>query len=87
MKVDISSLLGGDIYDALKNRSIKAKSRFAKERDEDKALKERLRCLKKLTEDLEVPEEVLASLPSMDQIQRKAAEASDRARSVGTDTP
>jgi len=51
MKVDISSLLGGDIYDALKNRSIKAKSRFAKERDEDKALKERLRCLKKLTED------------------------------------
>jgi len=87
MKVDISSLLGGDIYDALKNRSIKAKSRFAKERDEDKALKERLRCLKKLTEDLEVPDEVLASLPSMDQIQRKAAEASDRARSVGTDTP
>ena len=80
MKVDISSLLGGDIYDALKQRSIKAKSRFAKERDEDKALKERLRCLKKLSEGLDIPAEVLSSLPSMDTIQQKAADAAAKAQ-------
>ncbi len=85
MKVDISSLLGGDIYEALKTRSVKAKSRFAKERDEDKALKERMRCLKKLSEGLDVPDEVLASLPSMDQIQQKASEAAERARQYGAD--
>lgn len=82
MKVDISSLLGGDIYDALKNRSAKAKSRFAKERDEDKALKERMRCLKKLSEGLDIPDEVLGSLPSMSEIQKKAGEAAARARAV-----
>src|SRR5207248_8564343 len=50
MKVDISALLGGDIYSALRDRSAKAKSRFSKERDEDRALKERQRCLTKLQE-------------------------------------
>lgn len=82
MKVDISSLLGGDIYDALKNRSAKAKSRFAKERDEDKALKERMRCLKKLSEGLDIPDEVLGSLPSMSEIQKKAGEAAARAKAL-----
>ena len=80
MKVDISSLLGGDIYDALKQRSIKAKSRFAKERDEDKALKERIRCLKKLSEGMDIPAEVLSSLPTMDVIQKKATEAAAKAQ-------
>lgn len=87
MKVDISSLLGGDIYQALRTRSEKAKSRFAKERDEDKALKERMRCLKKLSEGLDIPDEVLASLPSMDQIQRKAGEAAARAREATSPQP
>ncbi len=36
MKVDISSLLGGDIYQALRDRSAKAKSRFSKERDDER---------------------------------------------------
>ncbi|BBM86087.1 ATP-binding protein [Candidatus Uabimicrobium amorphum] len=63
MKVDISSLLGGNIYDALRQRSERAQSRFAKERDEDRALKERKRCLKKLQKDLDIPDEVLNSLP------------------------
>src|SRR5262249_52798012 len=45
MKVDISALLGGDIYSMLKDRSAKAKSRFSKERDDDRALKERQNCL------------------------------------------
>lgn len=82
MKVDISALLGGDIYAALRDRSAKAKSRFSKERDEDRALKERMRCLEKLQQGLEIPSEVLASLPSPDQIQKKAQEAKARAQAA-----
>lgn len=83
MKVDISSLLGGDIYSMLKDRSLKAKSRFSKERDDDRALKERQRCMDKLksnVEGLEIPAEVLSSLPSLDQIQAKAQQAQQRAQ-------
>jgi NAD-dependent dihydropyrimidine dehydrogenase PreA subunit len=82
MKVDISALLGGDIYSALRDRSEKAKSRFSKERDEDRALKERMRCLDKLKQSvgaMDIPSEVLASLPSPDQIKQKAQEAKRRA--------
>src|SRR5437660_3958373 len=48
MKVDISALLGGDIYSMLRDRSARAKSRFSKERDDQRALQERQRCLEKL---------------------------------------
>ena len=82
MKVDISALLGGDIYQMLRDRSARAKSRFSKERDEERALKERQRCLVKLQEMLDVPPEVLASLPSPDQIQEKAREAQARAEAA-----
>lgn len=85
MKVDISALLGGDIYSALRDRSAKAKSRFSKERDEDRALKERMRCLEKLQHgmaEMEIPAEVLASLPSPDQIRIKAQEAKARAEAA-----
>ena len=75
MKVDISALLGGDIYAALRQRSADAKVRFAKERDEKRALDERRRCLAKLQKDLDIPAEVLAALPSLDQIQARAARA------------
>jgi hypothetical protein len=79
MKIDISSLLGGDIYSSLKNRSEKAKSRFSKERSPDKALDERKRCLTQLQQSGIIPAEVLAeldlsSLPSPEEIQRKAKE-------------
>ncbi|MDF1816781.1 MAG: ferredoxin family protein [Verrucomicrobiales bacterium] len=79
MKVDITSLLGGDIYASLRTRSEKAKSRFSKERSPDKALNERKRCLTKLQQSGIIPAEVLAeldleSLPSPDEIQRKATE-------------
>ncbi len=80
MKVDISSLLGGDIYARLKDRSTAAKSRFSKERSPDKALEERKKCLVKLAGDGFIPAEVLASLPSPEEIQRKAAEAAEKAR-------
>ncbi len=79
MKVDISALLGGDIYSMLRERSAKAKSRFAKERDEGRALQERQRCLVKLQKDLDIPPEVLASLPSVDEIRRKAERAKAKA--------
>jgi NAD-dependent dihydropyrimidine dehydrogenase PreA subunit len=82
MKVDISALLGGDIYGLLRDRSVKAKSRFSKERDDDRALQERQRCLEKLKTaagGFDIPPEVMASLPSLDQIQAKAAQARQRA--------
>ena len=83
MKVDISALLGGDIYQALRDRSAKAKSRFSKERDDDRALKERARCLEKLKAMAsDIPPEVLASLPSPDQIKTKADEARARVQAA-----
>jgi Pyruvate/2-oxoacid:ferredoxin oxidoreductase delta subunit len=81
MKVDISALLGGDVYALLRERSVKAQSRFSKERDSDKALAERQRCLTKLASlAADIPPEVLASLPSPEEISRRAAEAAERAR-------
>ncbi len=82
MKIDISALLGGDIYEALRDRSAKFKSRFNKERDSDKALEERTKCLVKLGEKLDIPPEVFASLPSMDQIRTKAIEAAAKAQAA-----
>ena len=35
MKIDISALLGGDIYSMLRQRSERAQSRFSKERDSE----------------------------------------------------
>ncbi len=75
MKVDISALLGGDVYSMLRERSEKAQSRFSKERDADKALKERQKCLVKLAQSGDIPAEVLMSLPSPDEIMRRAEEA------------
>jgi NAD-dependent dihydropyrimidine dehydrogenase PreA subunit len=79
MKVDISALLGGDVYALLRDRSVKAKSRFSKERDDERALKERQTCLIALQRDLDVPAEVLAALPSPEEIMAKAEAARLRA--------
>ena len=88
MKVDISALLGGDIYSMLRDRSVKAKSRFSKERDDDRALKERQNCLIALKRNLDIPPEVLASLPSPEEILAKAEAARQRAEAAkqGADT-
>ena len=80
MKVDISALLGGDVYSLLRDRSAKAKSRFSKERDDQRALKERQNCLLKLQQQMEIPMEVLASLPSPEEIRERAEQAAARAR-------
>ncbi len=80
MKVDISALLGGDIYAALRDRSAKSKSRFSKERDEERAIKERQNCLLKMTQQMAIPAEVLAALPSPQEILAKAEAAKARAQ-------
>ena len=82
MKVDISALLGGDVYDMLRLRSEKAKSRFSKERDSDKALQERQKCLVKLAQAGDIPPEVLLSLPSPEEIARRAEEAAAKAQAA-----
>lgn len=83
MKVDISALLGGDVYSLLRERTAKAQSRFSKERDADKALAERQKCLTKLAAlSADIPPEVLASLPSPEEIARRAQEAAARARAA-----
>ncbi len=82
MKVDISSLLGGDVYARLRERSDAAKSRFSKERDASKALAERKKCLTKMVTDGFIPAEVLASLPSPDEIQRRADAAAAKAQAA-----
>ena len=87
MKVDISALLGGDIYSMLRDRSVKAKSRFSKERDDDRALKERQNCLIALKQDLDIPAEVLAALPTPEEILAKAEAARQRAEAARLSSP
>lgn len=82
MKVDISALLGGDVYALLRERSEKARSRFSKERDSNKALQERQKCLVKLAQAGDIPAEVLMALPAPEEIQRRAAEAAAKARAA-----
>jgi Pyruvate/2-oxoacid:ferredoxin oxidoreductase delta subunit len=75
MKVDISTLLGGDLYGSLRTRQREARKRFSTERDESKALLERKRCLGKLKKELDIPDEVLMTLPSAEDIEERAARA------------
>ncbi len=82
MKIDISALLGGDVYQMLRERSERAKSRFSKERDSEKALKERQKCLVKLAQVGDIPAEVLMALPSPDEILRRAEEAKAKAQAA-----
>src|SRR6266404_4486876 len=79
MKIDISALLGGDVYSTLRQRSVAAKARFSKERDDKKALQERQKCLVKLANAGDIPPEVLMSLPSPEEIMRRAEEAKAKA--------
>ena len=83
MKIDISSLLGGDVYSQLRQRSDAAKARFSKERDDKKALAERQKCLTKLASAAaDIPAEVLMNLPSPEEIMRRAEEAKAKAQAA-----
>ena len=84
MKIDISALLGGDIYSLLRQRHEKAASRFSKERDEARALEERKRCLVQLGKDLDVPPEVLLALPSPQEILANAEAAAKKRQGSGS---
>ena len=75
-------ILGGDIYSMLRMRSERAQSRFSKERDSGKALNERQKCLTKLAQAGDIPPEVLMSLPSPEEIQRRAEEARAKAQAA-----
>jgi hypothetical protein len=63
-------------------RSERAQSRFSKERDSDKALTERQKCLTKLAQAGDIPAEVLMSLPSPEEILRRAGEAKAKAQAA-----
>ncbi|HEV3028062.1 MAG TPA: ferredoxin family protein, partial [Planctomycetota bacterium] len=78
MKIDISALLGGDLYASLRDRQQAARQRFSTERDESRALLERKRCLKELGKELDIPDEVLMSLPSVGDIQERAERAKSK---------
>ncbi len=78
VKVDISALLGGDIYANLRERFDGAKKRFSTERDESRALIERKRCLKELGQALDIPDEVLMTLPSAGEIEERARRAREK---------
>jgi hypothetical protein len=80
MKVDISAMLGGDLYSTLRKRSQDAKERFAKERDQKQAISERMRCLKKMVADGTIPASALKDLPSQDEIEQNAQKAQEKAQ-------
>jgi len=85
IKVDISALLGGDIYSLLRERSQRAKSRFSTERDPNTALQERLRCLRLLARMQDIPPEVLAALPARAELQPRPADAKPDAGATATE--
>ena len=81
MKVDISALLGGDIYAALRERSQHASSRASrKERDDQRALEERKSCLAKLQATLDIPAEVMNALPTAGRDPRQGRSGAARAQ-------
>jgi len=82
-KIDISFLLGGDPLGAIRSRSARARTRFSKDRSAETALSERRKHLEESgLIALDIPREVLASLPSPDEIALKAKEAAARAQAA-----
>ena len=69
MKVDTSPLIGWGYLCQFKKRSENANTRFSKESNEDRALKERKKCLVELKRKLDIPDSVIEALPSAEMIQ------------------
>jgi NAD-dependent dihydropyrimidine dehydrogenase PreA subunit len=82
VKVDLSTLLSGDIYQILRDRSRREQDRFSPERNPNLALEERRKCMAQLAKLGDIPAEVIMSLPSPDEIQRRAQEAAAKAKAV-----
>lgn len=87
MKMDISDLLGGDIYSRLRQRHETARQRFAKERDDKRALNERMRCLSKLQGEMDIPMSAIKDLPDQQEIERRAETARRRAEEAQAAAP
>ena len=80
MKVDLSSLLGGDLYKRLRERN--GQPRFSKERNPEQALQERRKYLSALAQAGEIPPEVFQNLPSPEEIARRVADAKANAQAA-----
>ena len=83
MKLDLSTLLGGDAHALLRARNERARERFSKDRSDQQALSERRKFLEMqglIAKD--IPPEVLANLPSPELIAKKASEAAARAHAA-----
>jgi NAD-dependent dihydropyrimidine dehydrogenase PreA subunit len=80
MKIDISALLGGDVYSLLRDRNARSRVRFSKDRDAQQALAERRRCLAQAARMADIPPEVLMALPTPAEIQRRTEEAKAKAQ-------
>jgi Pyruvate/2-oxoacid:ferredoxin oxidoreductase delta subunit len=82
-KVDISALLGGNVHDLLRERNARARTRFSKDRSQAESIAERRRRLERaglFAED--IPADVLAELPSPEEIAVKVQEAAARAKAA-----
>jgi len=79
-KVDISALLGGNVYSLLRDRSQRSQSRFSKERSAHQAFAERQQHLAELAQD--IPREVLQNLPSPEALARQAELAAAKTRAA-----
>ena len=82
VKVDMSTLLSGDFYQTLRDRSQRSQSRFSPERNPDLALEERRKCMGQLAALGDIPAEVIKSLPSPEELQRRAKEAAAKAQAA-----
>lgn len=80
MKVDLSALLGGDIYARLRERN--TQPRFSKERDPELALQERRKYLAALAQAGDIPPEVFQNLPAPEEIARRVAAAKAAAQAA-----
>lgn len=82
-KVDIQSLIQGDLYEKLKERNKGGKTRFAPSQStENKQLAERERQFYVQKFAADIPPDVLSSLPSMDELKKLADEAARRAKNA-----
>ncbi len=70
VKVDISSLLGGDVYSRLRSRT---QPRFSKDRDPEKALRERQHFLAKLVEAGDISPEFLTNIPGARELLKQTS--------------
>ncbi|MCL5098630.1 MAG: ferredoxin family protein [Candidatus Omnitrophica bacterium] len=76
LKVDISALLGGNLHQLLRERNRREPHRFSPGRDADQARRERREWLAKLVGLVDIPPEVLRSLPIPEEMKPSKAGSS-----------